>query len=100
MLYNREAVLAWDLSEIGCVKEEVAPPQEIRTIPYEAWQAPGFPIPKVLEKIVIKMLKEMLKSGTLERCHGPYRNPWFLVRKKNGMYRIVNAAMVINTVTV
>jgi hypothetical protein len=25
MLYNREAVLAWDLSEISYVKEEVAP---------------------------------------------------------------------------
>lgn len=26
MLYNREAVLAWDFSEMGKVKKEVAPP--------------------------------------------------------------------------
>lgn len=29
LLYNREAVLAWDFSEIGKVKKEVAPPQKI-----------------------------------------------------------------------
>jgi hypothetical protein len=46
------------------------------------------------------MLKEILKSGTLERYYGPYRNPWFLVKKKNGIYRIINVAIVINTVTV
>lgn len=100
MLYNREAALAWDLSEIGRVKEDVAPPQEIRTIPHKAWQASGFPVPIALEKIVIEMLKERLKQGTLERCHGPYRNPWFLVEKKNGEYQVVNAAMAMNAVTV
>lgn len=29
MLYNREAVLAWDFSEMGKVKKEVAPPRKI-----------------------------------------------------------------------
>jgi hypothetical protein len=36
----------------------------------------------------------------LERCHGAYRNPWFLIKKKNGKYRLVNAAMAINAVTI
>jgi hypothetical protein len=37
----------------------------------------------------------------LEYCDGPYRNPWFLVKKKSaGKYRLVNAAMLINKVTV
>lgn len=29
MLYNREAVLAWDFTEMGKVNREVAPPQKI-----------------------------------------------------------------------
>ena len=46
------------------------------------------------------MLQERLQKGVLEYCDGPYRNPWFLVRKKNGKYRMVNVAMCINKVTV
>ena len=42
MLYNREAVLAWDFIEIGMVKKEVAPSQKIRTVEYKAWQVPGY----------------------------------------------------------
>ncbi len=36
MLYNREAVLAWDCTEMGKVKRKVAPPQKIRTINHKA----------------------------------------------------------------
>jgi hypothetical protein len=68
-------VLAWNLSEISYIKEEVTPPQEIRTISYKVWQAPEFLIFKVLEKIIIKILKEILKSGTLEKYYKSYRNP-------------------------
>ena len=47
------------------------------------------------------MLKERIKSGKLECCDGPYRNPWFLVGKKEkGKYRLINAAMVINKHTI
>lgn len=100
LLYNREAALAWDFEHIGHVREEVAPPQKIRTVPHSAWQAASFPVPKALVKTVVEMLRERLKQGLLERCNGPYRNPWFLVKKKNGMFRLVNAAMSINAVTV
>ena len=101
MLYNREASLAWEFSEIGKVRPEVAPPQIIKTVEHRAWQAPGFPIPKALTGIVTEMLKERVSRGTLEPCHGPYRNPWFLVKKKEaGKYRLVNAAMEMNRVTV
>jgi RNase H-like domain found in reverse transcriptase/Integrase zinc binding domain/Reverse transcriptase (RNA-dependent DNA polymerase) len=100
MLYNREAALAWDFSEIGKVKEDVAPPQVIRTVPHKAWQARGFAVPRALDGIVIEMLKERMAQGLLEHCQGPYRNPWFLVKKKSGKYRMVNAAMEINRVTI
>ena len=38
MLYNREAGIAFVFEEMGMVRHEVAPPQEICTIPHEAWQ--------------------------------------------------------------
>lgn len=101
MLYNREAALAWDFSHIGRVNPDVAPPQEIRTVPHQAWQVPGFQIPKALNSVVTHMLKERIQQGIIEPCHGPYRNPWYLVKKKEkGTYRLVNAAMEMNRVTI
>ena len=45
------------------------------------------------------MLKERIKRGTLERCNGLYRNPIFLISKKEkGDFRLINAAMHINKV--
>ena len=46
------------------------------------------------------MLKERIANGLLEPYYRPYRNPWFLVKKKSGKYRIVDAAMNINKVTI
>jgi len=100
VFYNREAALAWDFSHLGKIRAEVAPPQEIRTIPHEAWQAPGFKVPRALVLTVVDMLKERLAHGILEYGQGPYRNQWFLVKKKNGKYRLVNAAMPMNKVTI
>ena len=37
MLYNREGAFTWTFNEIRRLKEEVTPPQEIRTVPYKAW---------------------------------------------------------------
>jgi Integrase zinc binding domain/RNase H-like domain found in reverse transcriptase/Reverse transcriptase (RNA-dependent DNA polymerase) len=100
VLRNREMALAWDFGEMGKVRPEVAPPQEIHTVSHEPWQAPSFPVPKALHGVVSEMLRERLKRGILEPCHGPYRNPWFLVKKNNGKYRLINAAMNINRVTI
>ena len=37
----------------------------------------------------------------LEKCFGPYRNPWFLVAKKaKGQYWLVNACMEMNQYTI
>ena len=96
VLYNREKALAFDFSHIGKVRPDVAPPQTIKTVKHKAWQVPGFPIPKALRPIVVGMLWERLKNGVLEYCDGLYWNPWFLVRKKSGKYRLINAAMEIN----
>ena len=100
MLYNREEAMAFDFTHCGRIHPDVAPPQEIRTLEHKAWQSPGFPVPKKLLPTVISMLQERVAAGTLEECHGPYRNQWFLVSKKSGKYRLVDAAMRYNAVTV
>jgi hypothetical protein len=46
------------------------------------------------------MLKEQLDRGVLEYSKGPYRNLWFLVKKKKpGEYRLINLAIYLNIVT-
>lgn len=41
-----------------------------------------------------------MASGVLEEGYGLYRNPWFLVRKKDGQYRLINSAVRLNGVTI
>ena len=99
MLFYREAALSWTFEEIGRIRRDVAPPQEIRTIDHVPWKVPGFPVPRALKGQVAEMIRERVRNGRLEACHGPYRNPWFLVKKKDGKHRLINAAMHINKVT-
>lgn len=100
LLFKREGVLAWSWEHMGRIRDEVLPPQRIKTVPHEAWQHPGFKIPRALGPVIEEMLRDRLRKGVLEPCDGPYRNPWFLVGKKqSGKYRLINAAMLINKVT-
>ncbi|KAJ5131588.1 hypothetical protein N7448_005746 [Penicillium atrosanguineum] len=100
LLFKREGVLAWSWEHMSRIHEEVMPAQRIKTIPHEAWQHPGFKIPRALGPVINDMLRDRLRKGVLEPCDGPYRNPWFLVKKKSaGKYRLINAAMLINKVT-
>ncbi len=47
------------------------------------------------------MLKNRVEKGVFKSNHNPYRNPWFLVKKKEkGKYRLINTAMEINRVIV
>jgi RNase H-like domain found in reverse transcriptase/Integrase zinc binding domain len=100
LMINREGAIAFDWKEVGKVHEDVSPPILIKTIEHKAWQEKNFPCPKALVPVVVKMLLERLDRGVLEKCNGPYRNPWFLVAKKvAGTYRLINAAMKMNSVT-
>ena len=45
------------------------------------------------------MINKRLDRGTLERCDSQYRNPQFLVVKKDGVYQVVNNAQYLNRVT-
>jgi hypothetical protein len=100
VLYRREAALAWDFKESGRISREVIPPVVIDTVPHQAWRADQFPIPRKLRDVVIEMVKERIARGTLELCKSQYRNPWFLVAKKDKGYRLINNAQKINGVTI
>ena len=46
------------------------------------------------------MLKDRLKRGVLKKYKGAYRNPWFLIVKKEVReYRLINTAMKMNEIT-
>ena len=45
------------------------------------------------------MLKERLNRGVLKYSKGPYKNLWFLVKKKKPReYRLINLAIYLNAV--
>lgn len=101
ILFKREGALAWGFEDVGRVRLEVAPPQRMRTLPHEAWQIPGFRVPRALKDTVNMMMKQRMQCSILEHGHGSYRNPWFLVKKKGKeAYRLVNAAIYPYKVTI
>jgi len=51
--------------------------------------------------MVIEILKDRVEKNILKPNYDPYRNPWFLVKKKeNGKYRLINIIIKINRVIV
>lgn len=85
---------------MGRVKEDVAPPQEIRAVPHKAWQAPGVPCTEGTREDRHRDAKRTAEIWNTRKVYGPYRNPWFLMKKKNGMYRRINAALTTNAATI
>ena len=55
-----------------------------------SWQVSSFSISRVLKDTIIEILKERMKRGVLERSQALYRNLWFLIKKKNGKYHLIN----------
>src|SRR6266498_786940 len=46
---------------------------------------------------MIEMLKDRVKKDILKSNYDPYRNPWFLMKKKKkGKYRLINITIKIN----
>jgi len=50
-------------------------------------------IPKALQGEPKRMLQERHMQNLLEACYAPYRNAYFLAKKKNKGYRLINAAV-------
>jgi hypothetical protein len=62
---------------------------------------PSFPIPRALKKKVIKILNDRIKKDILKRSESPYRNSWFLAKKKDKIsYRLVNTIIEMNRVII
>jgi hypothetical protein len=61
----------------------------------------SFPILRAFKEKIIEMLNDRINRGILERSEGPYRNSWFLAKKKDKIsYKLVNTAMEMNRVTI
>ena len=46
------------------------------------------------------MLNKQIDAGILKSYNKLYQNPWFLMKKKSGVYKIIIAAMKMNGVTI
>jgi hypothetical protein len=59
-----------------------------------------FQILKVLEKIAIEILNKKVTNQIFKRSQESYQSSWFLIKKSSGRYRVVNAVLSLNTVTI
>src|SRR6266511_5881101 len=51
--------------------------------------------------MVIDIFKDRVEKGVFKLSYNSYRNPWFLMKKKEkGKYRLINTVMEINCVIV
>ena len=46
------------------------------------------------------MLKKRLYNRLLKKYFSPYRNLWFLIKKKNSKYKLINIIININKITI
>ena len=100
LIINRKGAIAFDQKEVRKIYKDVSPLILIKTILHKAQQEKNFPCLKALMLVVVKMLLERLDRGVLEKCNRPYKNPQFLVAKKlASTYKLINAAIKINFVT-
>ncbi len=50
---------------------------------------------------MIEIFKNRIKKGIFKPNYNPYRNPWFLIKKKKkGKYRLINTVIKINRVII
>ena len=60
----------------------------------------GFPILKSLVLIAIEMIQEHFNINLLEYCNSLYQNFYFLVKKGNRKYQLINTVVFLNRVLV
>ncbi|KAK2020377.1 hypothetical protein LX32DRAFT_606626, partial [Colletotrichum zoysiae] len=58
------------------------------------------PILKVLEKEVISILKDRINKGILKYSYTAYRNPFFLIKKKDSKIYLINLVTKINSIII
>lgn len=73
----------------GRLKPEVHPPVQIKLRDKESfWRCKSIPL-GIKRPYAVEILTDMLKNGQLEYSNAAYRNPWFLIPKKDGRYRML-----------
>ena len=100
ILFEFEGAIAFDDSEMGLLHPEIEPPVVVHTVPHSPWQQQNLRLPKAMQEAATAIVKEKLESGTLEFSQGPYRSRYFLVRKKDGNWRLINDVQALNKVTI
>ena len=50
--------------------------------------------------MIIEILRDRLKRRIIKESYTPYHNTWFLVRKKDNKYRLINLTIKLNIVTI
>src|SRR5204862_4709885 len=53
-----------------------------------------------MQEVFTAIVKEKLENGTLEFSQGPYGSRYFLVKKKDGIWRLINDVQALNKVTI
>jgi hypothetical protein len=101
ILFEFEAAIAFDDSEMGLLKPEIEPPIVIHTVPHKPWQQASLRLPKAMQEAANQHVKDKLVNGVLEFSQGPYRSRFFLVEKKKpGEWRFINDVQPLNRVTI
>ncbi len=67
---------------------------------YKTWQKKAIPISPALLFKCIEIFRDRIAKGMLEEGYRLYRNPWFLVAKKDGRLYLINDIQLINKITI
>ena len=51
ILFEYEGAIAFDDTEMGLISEDIEPPVEIHTVPYEPWQQQNLRLPKAMQEM-------------------------------------------------
>ena len=101
ILFEYEAAIAFDESEMGLLDSSIESPVVIHTVPHTSWQQQNLRLPKAMQDAATVHVKEKLDHGILEFSQGPYRSRYFLVaKKKPDEYRFINDVQSLNKVII
>jgi len=101
ILYEFEAAVAFDKSEMGLLDPSIEPPVIIPTIPHTPWQQQNIRLLKAMQDAATTHVTEKLQQGILEFSQGPYQSHYFLIAKKPpGAWRFINNIQPLNKVTI
>lgn len=85
---RHEDVFYQEGGSTGRLNPDVHPPVKIRLKNHNPWRTKTIPLGPRREAAV-KILSEMIDNHQLEYSDASYRNPWFLIPKKDGSHRML-----------